>query len=163
MCMRNYPLITLDFEASSLSETGYPIEVAVVLGDRDGIQAQFSTLIAPRPEWRGRANWSEASQAVHGIEFEWLTDAMAADTVCDTLDTLLAGRSVVVDGGTYDTFWLERLYADRSVPFHLDHLEGIVASEFNAMKRDAQARHRALPDATWLFGIVRKLRSRELS
>ncbi len=70
--MSNYPLITLDFEASSLSETGYPIEVAVVIGDHDGIQAQFSTLIAPRPELRGKANWSEASQAVHGIEFEWL-------------------------------------------------------------------------------------------
>lgn len=119
-------IITLDFEASSLAETGYPIEVAVVIGDRHGSHMQFSTLIAPRPEWRGRAHWSEASQAIHGIAFEWLSDAMPAETVCDTLDLLLADRSVFVDGGTYDQFWLDRLYSGRPIPFRLDHLQGLI-------------------------------------
>lgn len=154
LLMSQASIVTLDFEASSFTETGYPIEVAVVIGDRHGIHAQFSTLIAPRPEWKGRASWSEASQAIHGIEFECLSDAMPADTVCAMLDLLLVGRFVFVDGGTYDQFWLERLYAGRKVPFRLNHLEGIAAREFMELKNSAIVDHRALPDATWLFNTL---------
>jgi hypothetical protein len=143
--MSTTSIITLDFEASSLEETGYPIEVAVVLGDCTGIQTQFSTLITPRDEWKAQAHWSEASQALHGIKFGWLRDAMPADTVCDILDRLLAGRSVAVDGGSFDQFWLDRLYAGRPIPFHLDHLTDINPRDFIALKGVAHVGHRALP------------------
>jgi DNA polymerase III epsilon subunit-like protein len=151
-------LATLDFEASSLDESGYPIEVAFVLGTAKGIAAEFSTLIKPRPGWDGKKAWSEASQHIHGLSRNDLDTGMDADKVCDLLDLVLGGLSVAVDGGTFDTFWLERLYEGRACKFELDHLEDVDARWFLGRKRAAAPAHRALPDARWLWMTMASLR-----
>jgi len=150
-------LITLDLEASSLDEHSYPIEVAFVAGKANGIVTQFSTLIKPRPEWHRNRGWSAASQAIHGISYDELAAGMDADTVCDILNSALAGRHVSVDGGTYDEFWLEHLFAGRERTFQLDHLTGIDPEVFIAAKRNMAPQHRALHDASWLWHALLRL------
>lgn len=151
-------LATIDIEASSLTETGYPIEIACVLGDQSGIHLQFSTLIRPRSAWRSDRYWCDRSARVHGIGRASLAGGMEADRVCEMLDMLLGSSIVTVNGGSFDTFWLERLYGDRPMPFKLDHLSSIEPSAFMAAKQAAVPRHRALPDAVWLWHTVRALR-----
>ena len=51
----NFPLIVLDFEASSLSDDSYPIEVGVALVlNSDGPIRVWSSLIQPCREWTSR-------------------------------------------------------------------------------------------------------------
>ena len=147
-------LATLDFEASSLGEDGYPIEVACVIGTGPEPSLQFSSLIKPRREWKGGKGWSEASAAIHGIAREELEDGMDADGICLVLDRMLSGLTVVVDGGSYDRFWLEPLYGSRAPLFEPDDLSGIDVGWFAERKRSSRVAHRALPDALWLYRTV---------
>lgn len=69
--------VFIDFEASSLSDRSYPVEVAWVF--QDG--RSESHLIAPAPEW---TDWDERAEAIHGIgrgmlvaEDEWHDDVAA--------------------------------------------------------------------------------------
>jgi hypothetical protein len=155
--MQGSHTVTLDLEASSLTEDGYPIEVAFVLGIGPNITAQFATLIRPRSSWRAQRGWDKRSQAVHGIAYNELADGMDADAVCDILSRSLADRSVYVDGGSYDTFWLEKLYDGRPMSFVLNHLSGIQPRDFIALKRASVPAHRALADARWLWAAVTRL------
>lgn len=148
---------TLDFEASSLNEHGFPIEVACVVGTARRPVLQFSTLIQPAAHWNMRKGWSTASEAIHGIAAAELAHGMPVDAVCDMLNVLLRDMQVSVDGGTFDEFWLQRLFQDRDVSFRLDHLSGIAPAAFNALKQQAAPQHRAMPDAIWLFEALGEL------
>lgn len=150
-------ITTLDFEASSLDEDGFPVEVAFVVGTQTGTIFQFSTLIRPRTDWKLHDGWSEASQLIHGIDQADLAYGMDADEVCDILNRYLAGMAVIVDGGSYDAFWLDRLYDGRPKTFILDHLEHVDPQAFIAKKQAAVPMHRALPDALWLWATLAKM------
>ncbi len=52
--------VFLDFEASSLGERSYPIEVGWVFADGAG----EAHLIRPAPEW---TDWDPAAERIHGI------------------------------------------------------------------------------------------------
>ena len=56
---------SLDFEASSLADRSYPVEVASVFEDG----ASEAHLIAPAPDW---TDWDVASERIHGIARETL-------------------------------------------------------------------------------------------
>lgn len=150
-------IATLDFEASSLCDHGFPIEVACVIGCDDKVIVQFSTLIRPRANWNFRKGWSATSQLIHGIEANELEKGLPADRVSELLNALLIGHCVIVDGGSYDSFWLERLFDGQAAAFSLDHLSGIDAAAFIERKRQASPTHRALPDALWLFDTITRL------
>lgn len=63
-----WPLITIDFDASSLDGGTYPIEVGIcrwMAPDRD-IEGR-SSLIKPTQEWIDHGSWSPASAEVHRI------------------------------------------------------------------------------------------------
>lgn len=129
----------LDFEASGLDlKRSYPIEVGYT--DGDGIAV--SMLIKPAADW---TYWNEDSQVIHGIDRE-LLDREGHDIsyVVHKLNNDLAGHSVVVDGGDYDLFWLNRLYA-ASMLMPTFRLQNIAVPRF----KDVQ--HRALPDAVQLW------------
>ena len=147
-------LATLDFEASSLGEDGYPIEVGCVIEIGSKPSIQFSSLIKPRREWAAGKGWNEASAAIHGITREDLAHGMDADEICPVLDKMLSGLTVVVDGGSYDRFWLERRYGLLAPTFELDDLSGIDVGWFAERKRSSRVAHRALPDALWLYRTV---------
>lgn len=151
-------LATLDIEASSLGEFGYPIEVGFVLGNSRGIICEFASLIKPRPQWTRPGAWSAESEAVHGIAQETLCCASEADVICNLLDSMLGDLEVVVDGGSYDTYWLDALYHGRNCKFSLDHLTGIDPGWFSERKRKAAPQHRALADARWLWKVIAEQR-----
>ena len=145
-------LATLDFEASSLNEHGVPIEVACVLGTpATGIICEFSTLIRPASHWNIRQGWAAESQAIHGITVEELALGLPCENVCAILDQLLHGQMVHVDGGTFDSFWLAKLFGNQTPAFTLDHLRNVDPVDFTAAKRSVPTAHRALPDARWLW------------
>lgn len=57
--------IFIDFEASSLSEQSWPIEVGLARLEGKRVVIE-SKLIRPRPDW-SEFDWNEKSAAVHGI------------------------------------------------------------------------------------------------
>jgi len=114
----------LDFEASSLNATGYPIEVGIAEVE-SGLTLAW--LIQPTPEWHDVGIWDDASQAVHGIAREELkSSGMAPARVAKELTDILAGKRVLSDNVGFDTRWLRQLYAAAGVanpPFVLEELE----------------------------------------
>jgi len=48
----SWPIVTLDFEASSLTDRSYPIEVGVSRWSRPDMPIMWwSTIILPHPDW----------------------------------------------------------------------------------------------------------------
>ena len=95
--------IFIDFEASSLDLiSSYPIEVGI--GSQSGA---FGWLIRPVGSWR---DWSEDSEAVHGISKDRLQrEGLPVREVCKALNDHI--REVCFcDAYTFDQFWLTRLF-----------------------------------------------------
>lgn len=151
---------TMDFEASGLIQLSYPIEVGVYIGDEDGEIASFSTLIKPRPAWVREGIWLDEAQAIHGITPDELASGMDADLVCRRLDALLSGQTVVVDGGSWDAYWLGRLYDWTPPAFRLARDEDIPHNQLHALRSRGVAAHRALPDAKWLHGALHEIEAK---
>ncbi len=102
----DYPVF-IDFEASSLSPQGWPIEIGLawLLGKRVVVK---SKLIRSRPEW-AEEDWDPDSEQVHGIPRADLEDAESADDVATWLLETITGRVVVSDAPEFDQRWLDRL------------------------------------------------------
>lgn len=99
--------IFIDFEASSLSYSSWPIEVGLAwLEDRRVVVE--SKLIKPRAEW-SIADWDPKSERVHGISRNELEHAESADDVADWLVETVAGSPLVSDAPEFDQRWLSRL------------------------------------------------------
>ena len=143
-------LATLDFEASSLDENSYPIEVGVAISEDNAITQTYEALIRPREAWVRNGRWSKAAERVHGISQASLEDGMDADAVCDALDTLLKEQVVYADGGDFDAYWLERLYGSRKPAFSLCRHDQLPAKALLALRQSHKVVHRALADALWL-------------
>jgi len=68
-----------DFEASSLGEDSWPVEIGVAWLDGDAIMVR-SSLIRPHPDWPESA-WSPESARIHAIARDALEAAPMAETV----------------------------------------------------------------------------------
>ncbi|SEP83751.1 hypothetical protein SAMN05421693_107102 [Ectothiorhodospira magna] len=94
----------LDFEASSLSEQSYPVQVAW----SDGEGQVECWLIRPADDWR---DWCEGAEEIHGITRESIEDeGQDIAWVCRRMNQALAGKVVFTDGVHLDRFWLRRLF-----------------------------------------------------
>ncbi len=161
-------IVCIDFEASSLARTGYPIEVAVV----DCATAECSAwLIRPTDEWLRDGLWSEESAAVHTICFQDLiAHGQPAALVARELSDRCLGKKVLCDGGEHDWMWLAMLCADSGLrpPVLSDYEQfvrelarqsecssaAVVAAEAAALSR-FPVLHRAGPDARRLAETLR--------
>jgi|SRR5215813_1780583 len=97
----------LDFEASSLSNRSYPIEVAWSNGD-GSIE---SHLISPAgiEAW---TDWDPEAERVHGISRrELVAHGLAPQTVCDRMIDQLAGKAIYTDAPRFDGAWLQALFS----------------------------------------------------
>jgi hypothetical protein len=165
----------LDFEASSLSDRSYPIEIAWVFED-----GQSEThLIAPAPGWN---DWDDVSESIHGISRAVLeAEGEPHDEVATRMVAALAGHDLFASSPSWDGKWLSVLLREAALPRHLlrlrdtdqaisetvveilrpvlppdrleDELQNIVATA--SASKDRQPAHRALADAigeyeTWL-------------
>lgn len=155
-----WPLRVIDFEASSLEDGSYPIEVGIaVWGNSSGPVTVWSTLIRPTDDWRRFGHWSLASRRVHGIAMSELSDAMSTSEVAQSLNDRLGSGIVWCDGGPYDAYWLRALFDAAGIKpsFTLGNWAGLLRSlpeqcRERAMTalEEAPPRHRAGADAEQL-------------
>jgi hypothetical protein len=107
----SWPVRVIDFEASSLEDGGYPIEVGLAVWPTESEPISiWSTLIRPTDDWRRFGHWSVASRHVHGISMNDLAAGAPAGEVAKTLNEKLESGFVWCDGGPYDAYWLNALF-----------------------------------------------------
>lgn len=124
-----WPVVTLDFEASSLSDRSYPIEVGVARWSApDAPIMTWSSLIRPSPDWKRSGDWSKESEKVHGIAQSELDEGMLPRLALAKLDDIVGDALAFCDGGINDSFWMRRLSqaAGRSPDFALGDLDGLM-------------------------------------
>ena len=160
----NFPLILLDFEASSLSDDSYPIEVGVAVAlTLDEPIRVWSSLIQPVREWTFRHDWDPAAERVHHIPAALLATGQISSEVAKALNTIIGPVGhAYCDGGHYDGFWLERLFkAARIEPAfalwdlaRLFLLNRTLFRRFGALLANDEPPHRAGEDATRLCSAL---------
>lgn len=102
----------LDFEASSLADRSYPVEVAWVF--QDG--RSESHLIKPAPDW---TDWDEASEAIHGLSRDKLaTEGEAHGFVAARMVEALRDHELFVSAPSWDGKWLSVLLRAGGYPRH---------------------------------------------
>ena len=167
--------VFLDFEASSLSDRSYPIEIAWVFEDG----RSEAHLIAPAPGWN---DWDDVSESIHRISRAMLdAEGEPHDVVATRMVAALAGHDLFASAPSWDGKWLSVLLREAALPRHLlklrdtdqaisetvaeilrpvlppDQLENEVHNIVStaSASKDRQPTHRALADAlgeyeTWL-------------
>ncbi|SIS60318.1 Exonuclease [Roseivivax lentus] len=100
--------VFIDFEASSLDDDSWPIEVGIAWLNDNGKVIVHSKLIKPKPEWPESA-WSDKSAAVHGIARNELDDTEPAEHVARWLAHTVRHRPLISDAPKFDGMWLRRL------------------------------------------------------
>jgi len=158
-----WPLTVIDFEASSLDQDGYPIEVGLALwpGPDDAIFG-WSTLIEPAGDWTRHGHWSPKSAKVHGIlGRELLADGQPPGRVAAALNEVLGNGTIAwCDGDAYDIHWTGALFKAANIApfFSLGDWHRLMAMLSPAMRdrglgwlEQAPARHRARADAEQLL------------
>ena len=104
--------VFLDFEASSLSDRSYPVEVAWVF--QDG--RSESHLIRPATEW---TDWDDEAEAIHGITRERLvSEGQPHDDVAARMVEALGGHDLFASAPSWDGKWLSVLLRGAGLPRH---------------------------------------------
>lgn len=101
------PLLFIDFEASSLDQDSWPIEIGFAWLESDEIRS-IGKLIRPEPTWP-QSTWSRASAAIHKIPRAALNDADPAADVAHWAIDLIGDQTLVSDAPAFDQYWLDRL------------------------------------------------------
>jgi len=154
MAKKDLPII-IDIEASGFGRNSYPIEIGIVLENKQ----THCFLIKPAPEWD---HWDIEGEALHGITRETLLKyGHSAIEVADFLNELLIGKTIYSDGWSYDQTWLHVLYEsiEKTPLFRVDALTRLLdESQINQwddmkttlLKKHNVIRHRATNDAILL-------------
>lgn len=104
--------VFLDFEASSLSDQSYPVEVAWVFEDG----CAESHLIKPAPEW---IEWDPRAEAVHGISRATLVHVGETHTsVATRMIEVLSEHELFASAPSWDGKWLSVLLRGGGLPRH---------------------------------------------
>jgi hypothetical protein len=156
------PLI-VDVEASGFGSDSYPIEIGLALDDGH----KYCTLVRPAPSW---THWDAEAEKIHRISRD-LLDSYGREPrdVAQTLNELLATRTVYSDGWVVDKPWLSTLFHAVRVEmlFHVSPLEMILSeaqmARWHGEKDGVLAavdlsRHRASHDAWVIQETYRRTR-----
>ncbi len=104
--------VFLDFEASSLNDEGYPIEVGWVF--EDGRSEAY--LIKPAVKW---TDWDASAEALHRISRARLeAEGTAHDVVAQRLLDTLGDHIVYASAPSWDGKWLSVLLRGAGLPRH---------------------------------------------
>lgn len=105
-------IVFLDFEASSLADEGFPVEVGWV-GEEGEAEAH---LIRPAPGW---TDWDPAAEAIHGISRDTLErEGEPHDAVARRMVDVLAGHALCASAPSWDGKWLSLLLRAAGLPRH---------------------------------------------
>lgn len=155
----------IDIEASGFGRDSYPIEVGVILPDRQC----FCHIIRPADHW---TFWDKSAEAVHGIPRQLLLDkGRPPREVADKLNRLLQGKTVYTDAWSHDVSWIGKLYELTGLPqlFRLESLRSLISEQqvrfWHPTKEQViaelhLARHRASTDAMILQETYRRTHAR---
>jgi hypothetical protein len=104
--------VFLDFEASSLSDQSYPVEVAWVF--QDG--RTESHLIRPAPGW---TDWSPEAEAIHGLSRAMLEEeGQPHEVVAARMIEALSDHELFASAPSWDGKWLSVLLRGAGLPRH---------------------------------------------
>lgn len=104
--------VFIDFEASSLADKSYPVEVAWIFEDG---RAE-SHLIVPAAGWD---DWSDEAERIHGIPpSTLLRDGTAHDVVANRMVEQLSGHALFASAPSWDGKWLSVLLRAAGLPRH---------------------------------------------
>ena len=104
--------VFLDFEASSLADHSYPIEVAWVFQDGRSV----NHLVRPAPAW---TDWDEKAEAIHGISRERLVaEGEPHEMVAARMVEALSGHDLFASAPSWDGKWLSVLLRGAGLPRH---------------------------------------------
>lgn len=136
----------IDFEASSLRPTSYPIEIGWTRGS-----TVHSYLIRPYAIW---TDWDDyAEQYIHHISREQLMDeGLPADEVLEIANASLGTDIVWCDGGTYDANWLSVLEEGAGIKstFGLGSIQNLLYTNYDIPSSRFYAEKESVVDATQL-------------
>jgi hypothetical protein len=126
-------VVFLDFEASSLSKHGFPIEVAWVFATGE----EESHLIRPDPSW---TDWDDEAEAIHGISRKRLREeGRLLKDVAERMVSTLAGHALYATAPSWDGKWLSKLLRTAGFPRHALRLEDTEAAHVLAVQRALHA------------------------
>lgn len=158
-----WPLVVIDFEASSLDLDSYPIEVGIACWPApDQPVFGWSALIRPAGAWTRQGQWSPASAKVHGIRgSDLVAHGHAPDRIAATLNEALGPGGIAwCDGADYDAHWSGALFKAAKIrpTFTLGDWHRLAAMPGSAARQRAldwvgraKVRHRARDDAEQLL------------
>lgn len=156
-CSLQFPLAVIDFEATALTATSYPIEVGLAIARTIDSEIEvWSALIQPHPDWDIVGQWDPDAQKLHGISRGDLRCGISTHDAIVTLNRLAAGNAVLwCDGGIYDAQWLAVLSAagGTNPAFALADVSTFLqnrlanAEQYRRFIADSRVPHRAGPDA----------------
>jgi len=175
--------VFLDFEASSLGDDSYPIEIGWAAEDG----SSEAHLIKPAPSW---TDWDPAAEAVHGLTREQLRgEGEFHDEVAGRALEVLGGHDLFASAPSWDGKWMSVLLRAAGLPRHAlrlrdsdeahreafreilygrvpgDDLENIAAGMLKMARRRVEVgppRHRALADALTELEVWRAIRQLSL-
>lgn len=164
----SWPVVVIDFEASSLETDGYPIEVGVaVWSARDAPILGWSCLIQPTDAWSRSGSWDPDSAAIHGLRpWQLRRHGHPPAPVAKALNLAVGpGGTAWCDGGRHDAMWAWALFraGDCAAGFHLGDWHTLLARHDPAhgerpSTRPEQPRpHRARADAEHLMLALTRL------
>jgi hypothetical protein len=119
-------IVFLDFEASSLEKTSYPIEVAWVMASG----REESHLIKPAPEW---TDWSTEAEAIHKIQrVQLIAEGTAHDELARRMVEVLSDHALYASAPSWDGQWMSKLLRAAGLPRHALRLQDteVVRKEF---------------------------------
>lgn len=159
-----WPLRTLDFEASSLEDGGYPIEVGIAVWPAPGEPiSSWSALIQPSKEWEEDGRWDEHASLIHGIGTCELVAAEMPRVVAKALNVRLKAGSVWCDALEFDRHWMGMLFeaADIRPTFELRGWQALLREFPDPVRHPAidcvertPSHHRAEGDARALLQVI---------
>lgn len=148
----------LDFEASSLSSSSWPIEVGISWIEAGRVRT-WSSLIQPAPDWQV-SDWSSQSEAVHNISRLRLRNAPTASEVAGEFLKKSSGLTLVSDAVPFERHWLSRLLdaGEKGPPPAIEDFDTVNFSLFEGLALDmlyerlrrTRIPHRAGPDSARL-------------
>lgn len=104
--------VFLDFEASSLSKRGYPIEVGWAAEDG----STEAHLIRPAADW---TDWDASAEAIHKItRARLLAEGEPHDQVARRVLDVLGPYEVYATAPSWDGMWLSKLLRAAGLPRH---------------------------------------------
>lgn len=125
----------MDFEASSLSDQSYPIEVA--WSGADGNVQSFLINPSTVSAW---TDWNPESEEIHGIpRNQLLQQGYSPIHVCTVMQESLGPTLIYTDAPNYDEFWCRRLFQATQIPFpawKFSNIDDLLCDMFYASKAD---------------------------